>query len=189
MPSEEIDSNAPIQHTSDGQNCDKDINQMKEEICSPRETMRNCMAKNVRPKGQDAITPLIELARKQQEIHPRRLVERSKGRKRLKTWDLQHTLNSHDFPKKYLIPSNLLSRSVWPRHDKRVQEIEELRSTTDLRQIMEARREISKLKGRLQENERKEKVNLGDFVKNSTMRRSKSKTLITLSPQPHSSMA
>ena len=48
------------------------------------------------------------------------------------TWSLQHTSDTHDYPKESLISNHLFSRSVRPRYDERTQEIEELRSTTDL---------------------------------------------------------
>ena len=49
MPSEEVNSSASIQHAKDGRNLDKEIAQMKEEILSFGETMRNYMPKNARP--------------------------------------------------------------------------------------------------------------------------------------------
>ena len=65
-------------------------------------------------------------------------------------------------PKESLIPSHLFLRNVRPKYHERVQEVEELRSTTDLRWRLEARREIRELNKRLQEEERRREVNLKD---------------------------
>ena len=73
------------------------------------------------------------------------------------TWDVQHTLDTHNSPEESLIPGHLLLRSVWPRYDEGAQEAKKLRSTIDLRQSLKVGREIIKLKERLQEDEMREK--------------------------------
>ena len=53
------------------------------------------------------------------------------------------------------------------RYDEGEKEVEELRSTTDLRQRLEARREIREFNQRLQEEEEREEVNLRGTHANS----------------------
>ena len=51
-PNEKVESSAPSRHTNmDGRNHDKEIDQMREDICSLSETIRNYMAKNIRLQG------------------------------------------------------------------------------------------------------------------------------------------
>ena len=52
LSEEEVDSNIPIRRaTKDGRDRDKEIGQLREDIRSLEETMRNYMAKNARPQG------------------------------------------------------------------------------------------------------------------------------------------
>ena len=78
------------------------------------------------------------------------------------TWDLQHTSDSYESLEGSLIPSQFILRSVLTRYDEGEKEIEELRSTTNLRQRLKVRREIRELNRRLQERERREDVNVRD---------------------------
>ena len=97
------------------------------------------------PKGQDATTILTKLSQRPQEIHLQRPVGRPKRRKEVMKHGISNTPPTPMTPSKSLIPSHLFSSSVRPRYDEGVQEVEELRSTTDLRQRVEARREIYEL--------------------------------------------
>ena len=80
--------------------------------------------------GQYAITTLAKLNQKPREIQLQRPIKRLKRHKQV----MKHgTSNSYDSPKESLIPSHIFSRSVRPSYEEGVQEVEELKSTTDLR--------------------------------------------------------
>ena len=95
MPCEEVDFGTPIRLTNeDGQNRNKEIDRMKEEIWSFEETMKYYWPKIQGLKGQGAITILVKVTQKQQEIQPQRLTERSKRRKQTTKHRISNTLQT-----------------------------------------------------------------------------------------------
>ena len=89
-------------------------------------------------KGQGAITLLIKSPENNKRSnHGDSLRDRKAGSDN-GTWDLQHTSDSYNSLEESLIPSHLFLRNVWPGYDERAREVEKLRSTTDLRQSLEA---------------------------------------------------
>ena len=92
------------------------------------------MAKKTRPQGLKCHNFPCQARPKtirDPTTETRREVEKTKESD--KTWDLQHTFDSHDSLEVCLIPSHLFSKNVRARYDEGEKGVKELRSTTDLR--------------------------------------------------------
>ena len=161
---EEVNSSTPSRHASKkGRDRDQEIDQLRKDIRSLGETMRNYMADNSRPQGSRCHNHPYKaqpMTTRDPTTDTHQEVEATKSND--ETWSLQHTSDSNDSPKESLIPSHLLSRSVRSRYDEEGSEVEELKSTTDLRIRLEERREIKRLNRQLQEEEGRGEVYLRD---------------------------